>query len=1018
MESTNDYGEVYSMKYDAFISYRHSEPDLYIAKRVHKGLETLSVPKAVVKKTGKKKISRVFRDQEELPIGSDLGDNIESALAESEYLLVICSPRTPESYWVQKEIDTFIEMHGREHILAVLVEGEPDQSFPAQLLTDDAGNPVEPLAADVRGSSKREMTRKLKTEILRLAAPLLGCTYDDLRQRHKERRMKQIAAGAAAVAVIALLFGAYSTYNASLIKQNYEGKQRNQSKYLAETSIRLLEDGDRRAAVLVALEALPSEDNDRPFVAEAQYALSQALYSYDTGEDVKPDRVLHHDLPVDDFSLNEDATKAVTVDESGAVYVWNVQNGERLAWIPARFDNLGYVKDIKGTMLYEDNIIICEDDCLRSVDLSGQELWSIERPEGTGNCEFEEELKLAVCGNNREVTFYDYTTGEPVYVLDNEEEFSYQDTSAFNKSKTKFAIAHINSKEESNCVTVLDLETWESTVFYIEEGYISEVGFTTDDNLLITSARNEDLAMFVEEPGEGHIQKVDLQTKQVLWKNTFNYQRIGYEAAGVKLRARCYTDEITGAVCDEVLMTVDNKAYGFNNSSGESLSEITVEKGITNLLISEDSGYAYLAQADGTVDFVDLSLGMKFSGVAIEVGKQVLDLDIRKGYVVYRSYASSDLGIMKYPENNNITIVDEFDNNINRVHISGDEAYHAVVLYEYETDSRICFYRTVDNTRLHEWVDNEDHSYIELSMFSDAGTYALGYANGTLKFFDIETGNINVLQVMDGQNLTLEYSVSGDESVAMVYCGVNYALVDLQKQEVLADMEIQAAQGIGSAVLSNDGSRAYCTTLDNTVLVLNTKTGELTSIEDPVYQVIDSTDATDVFTVSNNGEYIAVSCNDGMLRIYDTNQKETIAVIPFAGISRRFVQFLKDDTRVLIQGEDYYLKVYDLETKEFVYISTNQYYEILDMEEDEANHVYTLITTSDMAILNMEDYERMASVDGGMCFLPEKGVILSGGYKTLYEFPYMTLDMLREEAHSQFGNDKLTDLEKIRYHVE
>lgn len=116
-------------RYDAFISYRHTEPDMYIAKKVHKGLETLKVPRGSPK-FGKKKIERVFRDQEELPIGSDLGDNIRTALEESEYLIVVCSPRTPESYWVQKEIETFIGLHGREHILAILVEGEPQEAFP------------------------------------------------------------------------------------------------------------------------------------------------------------------------------------------------------------------------------------------------------------------------------------------------------------------------------------------------------------------------------------------------------------------------------------------------------------------------------------------------------------------------------------------------------------------------------------------------------------------------------------------------------------------------------------------------------------------------------------------------------------------------------------------------------------------------------------------------------------------------------------------------------------------------
>ncbi len=41
------------MKYDAFISYRHLELDMEIAKKVHSGLETYHIPKAVQGKTGK-----------------------------------------------------------------------------------------------------------------------------------------------------------------------------------------------------------------------------------------------------------------------------------------------------------------------------------------------------------------------------------------------------------------------------------------------------------------------------------------------------------------------------------------------------------------------------------------------------------------------------------------------------------------------------------------------------------------------------------------------------------------------------------------------------------------------------------------------------------------------------------------------------------------------------------------------------------------------------------------------------
>ena len=118
-------------KYDAFISYRHTEPDKSIAEKLHKMLETYRVPSKIAKKIGKKKINRVFRDREELPTSSNLASSIEEALINSEYLIVICSPRTPQSKWVLKEIETFSKLHGHDKILALLVEGEPIESFPS-----------------------------------------------------------------------------------------------------------------------------------------------------------------------------------------------------------------------------------------------------------------------------------------------------------------------------------------------------------------------------------------------------------------------------------------------------------------------------------------------------------------------------------------------------------------------------------------------------------------------------------------------------------------------------------------------------------------------------------------------------------------------------------------------------------------------------------------------------------------------------------------------------------------------
>ncbi|MCQ2494841.1 MAG: toll/interleukin-1 receptor domain-containing protein, partial [Lachnospiraceae bacterium] len=278
------------MKYDAFISYRHAELDMEIAKKVHAGLESFKVPPSVQKRATKKRIRRVFRDQEELPIGSDLGENIATALYNSDFLVVICSPRTMGSEWVMKEIDTFISMHGREHILAVLIEGEPEQSFPPQLRIDDMGRAVEPLAADVRGANRRERNEKLKSELIRLAAPILGCNYDDLRQRHRERKLRKtmgiVAAVTGGIALAAAAFGVYSTIVANQMKNladeksklaekmtviasqkseyadqvqyNMDQKNQNQSRYLVAMADTLFRNGNREDAVLVTLEALPT----------------------------------------------------------------------------------------------------------------------------------------------------------------------------------------------------------------------------------------------------------------------------------------------------------------------------------------------------------------------------------------------------------------------------------------------------------------------------------------------------------------------------------------------------------------------------------------------------------------------------------------------------------------------------------------------------------------------------------------------------------------------------------------
>lgn len=1001
------------MRYDAFISYRHADLDTYVAKKVHRGLETFHVPRAVAKKSGKKNIKRVFRDQEELPIGSDLGDNIERALAESEYLLVICSPRTPESYWVQKEISAFIQMHDREHVLAILVEGEPDQSFPPQLLTDEWGNPVEPLAADVRGVDKSEVNRKLKTELMRLAAPLLSCSYDDLRQRHRERKMKKLATVSGVVAALALAFGAYSTYNAAMIQRNLEGKQRNQSKYLADTSLTLLEEGNRRAAVLVALEALPSEDNDRPYVAEAQYALSEALHCYDTGNAIQMDRVLSHDLPVSDFYMQQDGSRLVSVDKAGYVYLWDVDQGEKLAQIAPRINETGYIIEVVNATVVGEQLVICDEKCIRSVDFEGKEAWCNE-----GNylyCEFNEEEEMAACVTGDEVIFWDITNGELIAEMQNQIEAAYSAEMAFNEDGTKFAVSHyMDEGETGGYVSIYDFSSQSIMDIETAEAYVEDIAFWEENDVVVASGKNW-LDSDDEQIAEiGYLQRISGMTGEALWNCEYQHDSMSYDSASVILKCRTYQDAGTGETHDEVLMSVDNVAYTYDSDTGELVAEVKTSGGIESFLISINSGFGYLAGNDGAIEIADMTSGEVASGATIETGKTLQDVQIKNGVLAMRAYASPDITIMKYHEGMGMEEVGRYEQSVESISYSTQESYYAVSMYAYGWDKEIWFYRTKDNECMGIWSGEED-CYVEVSGFVDDTQFVVVGSDGIIRYIDATSGNESEVMLCDQYGM---WNCDMNEACTRVFIcdGRRYQVIDLTKQELLYKGE--AENYIHGGIISEDGEWAYCSVKGMGVCRLELETGEVEPIDLGEHYVLSSGEARDAFAVSQDGKLLAVSCEDGILRVVDIEKNKVVNEIPFASLYRRFIEFSADGTEVMMQGDDYYFKVYNLEEEEYTYISTEQYYEIEEAVVDDVSDTISLITSTDMIILNREDYVRVAQVEGGKAYLPEHASILCKDAQVLYQFPYMTLEMLQEEAREQFGEDSLTEAERIKYHID
>lgn len=242
---------VSEFRYRAFISYSHR--DSAWADWLHKALETYRVPSRLVGQhtaagTIPRRLIPVFRDREELSSSPELGSKINEALRQSENLVVICSPASATSRWVDEEVLAYKRMGRGEHIFCLIVDGEPNVTdmpdrvaaecfCPALRFHLDAdGQPTsertEPIAADVREGKDGKSNARLK-----LIAGMLGVGFDTLKQREQRRQLQRMTAiTALAVAVMAvtavLAVSALISRHAAVIAQQAAERRQKQAEDL------------------------------------------------------------------------------------------------------------------------------------------------------------------------------------------------------------------------------------------------------------------------------------------------------------------------------------------------------------------------------------------------------------------------------------------------------------------------------------------------------------------------------------------------------------------------------------------------------------------------------------------------------------------------------------------------------------------------------------------------------------------------------------------------------------------
>ncbi len=237
-----------SNNFGAFISYSHA--DSVIAKKLHNGLETYRLPKSLrnLHDNGSGKIGPIFRDREDLPAGNDLSESVKQALEQSSALIILCSPEAQKSPWVSREITLFRELHPDKPILAALIDGEPEQSFPKPLTE----NGREPLAADLRKEGDG-----WKLGLLKLIAGVANVPLDALIQRDAQRKLKHVM-GITLLSGIAMIAMALMTAYAIQARQEAQYQQE-QAEELIIFMLRDLRDELKGASTLRVMTKVNQE---------------------------------------------------------------------------------------------------------------------------------------------------------------------------------------------------------------------------------------------------------------------------------------------------------------------------------------------------------------------------------------------------------------------------------------------------------------------------------------------------------------------------------------------------------------------------------------------------------------------------------------------------------------------------------------------------------------------------------------------------------------------------------------
>lgn len=931
--------------YDAFISYRHSELDKFVATNLQKKLETFKLPKSLYQKTGgRTRIERVFRDQDELPLASNLSDPIEEALSNSDYLIVICTPRLPESQWCRKEIETFMRLHGRDHILAVLAEGEPSESFPDLLLHEDivtvnergesitVTRDIEPLAADVRGSSSSHVKKNLNDAVLRIAAPIFGLNYDDLRQRHKERRMKKLLGIGASIGAAVFTFAVVCTFlliqisaqkntiedqyndisqkkdeieaqNLEIKKQNEDILQKNKeieeqkdtikkhydeaslkyAKIMSSVSKDLMNTGRRNDAIYAVMSSLPhnNETADIPYSPEGHLALNKVLDLYNLSDARIPMATYDCTNPISDFKVNPSGTYIAIYDSESNLYLMDTASSELLATYDKTM--FSHVRDMK---FIDDNTLFFSSDLgWLSLSLSDGS-YSVINPEASSLYYLDNAGLIGV------MTLTDLY----IYRVSDLSQIGYIDLTTYTDSTWLAIVNRLQATDDgkylyayvegdftvSGQLIVFDAHTLQPV--WSRPYDTSTVPLYISDNDSIYEVTNTVINNFNESTFS--IAKYNLTDGTQIWARDYD-------------ESFSFISNLLYNSHDNLLMVASSTVlYTISTENGQITQTYTYQSPYCSIIPSDDQSVYFTFCKDGSLigclPSSNIAMDMTDTYYTSRPQMTISRVQMAKGKIFLEpqnnNYISKyDIGTTKVA--NPIA-----DNDMNSYKSTSNGLYS--IYYESSTDTLEAGYTIINNTDNSNGYSLRDGNYnLYLPSMNDNLLITSGL--NSIKLYELSTGSL--LSEIDPSTITandsdknailttiLDSSLSDNgQYIALnrLYSNESATLIcDLTKEEVVASFNYDTKQ-----VAINDIATRVAFIVDNELMIYDLE-GNIISQAD-----LESTSISSL-RFSEDGRYLLTLLETGDIIFYDANTLNQINICTEASTEYDIAGFVYSET--------------------------------------------------------------------------------------------------------------------------